>query len=117
MEVIYANANVEECCKNIKISFRRLGAQIANKLNKRISQLMSFDNLYDVMNSGFDNPHILTGDIKGYIAWDINENYRLILDPLVNMDQSFKEETKNIRKIEVKGVVDYHGGTQNWILC
>ena len=58
------------------------------------------------MNTGLGIPHPLSNKLKDYYAIRITGNYRLIVRP----------ESLSSDKIIIKGVLDYHGDKNEWII-
>lgn len=68
------------------------------------------------MGSGIDNPHLLKSDLYGCISWSISGNVRLILDLDLKPNELYSPEIATRTKICIKGVVDYHGGKDEWLI-
>jgi len=96
---------------------RKIGSDLAKKVQARYAQLEAYQNVKQLLN-GIGNPHILVGDLKGHIAMNLDANNRLIIAPLVpaeSSDEIFNAATQ----IEIRGVKDYHGANKNtnkWLI-
>lgn len=101
-------------CKDMLTDSERLKKELSFKtskaLVKRLFELEAMDNDKELLSSGLDNPHYLKGNFKGYVAWSIDRKYRLILE----FDEC--SDNKN-NKVTIKGVVDYHGAKDEWIIA
>ena len=62
----------------------------------------------------FGKPHLLEDNLKGCFGISITGNYRLIVEPKSNKLDNIS--LKKCKTIIVKGVVDYHGGKNEWII-
>ena len=116
MNIIYINKKVEKILEDYSILQRKCGKHFQH-IKRRMQQLKAFTNLKEFMHSGFDNPHFEVGDMHGLIGWDINQNVRMLLKLNENIDDTLLGRMENIREIIVVGVLDYHGGKKNWIIC
>lgn len=111
MEVLFQNESCASYFMDAQLMKKKLDAKIVKAIYKRFFELQSFESSADLIVSGLDHPHYLTGNYKGLLAWSIDKKYRLIL--------SFSEYTKEDRtqKAIIKGVVDYHGNKDKWIIA
>lgn len=117
MDIYYANKNVEELFEDARLLVRRVGLPIAKMIKKRKDHINAFNNMLDLIKSGIDNPHPLIGNLQGCIGWTITGNIRLILDLELNEDEKYCDSLLAGReKIKIKGVVDYHGKKDEWII-
>ena len=56
----------------------------------------------------------MEGDFDKYYAIFITENYIIVVEPLeTKLDL---ESLKNCKVLNIKGVLDYHGGKNEWII-
>lgn len=115
MNVTYENEKVKKILEDFPTLQKKCGKH-AIQIKKRTQQLKSFINLKEFIYSGLDNPHFETGDLKGLIGWDINQNVRMLLEVKEVKDDGLFKRLDTIIEIKVKGVLDYHGGKKNWII-
>ena len=115
MQVIYENEKVKKTLEDFPTLQKKCGKHAA-QIKRRMQQLKSFVNLKEFLYSGLDNPHFETGDLKGFIGWDVNQNVRLLLEIKEKIDDELFKKLDSIIEIKVKGVLDYHGGKKNWII-
>ena len=115
MNIYYENKKVEKILEDYATLQKKCGKHFQN-IKKRMQQLKAFTSLKEFMYSGFDNPHFEKGPLHGCIGWDINQNVRLLLKLDVEIDESLLKRMEDIKDIIVIGVVDYHGGKNNWII-
>lgn len=116
MELTYANEKVKEIFLNGDKMIKRVGLPLAKSIKKRKDQLESFVNLFELMGSGIDNPHLLKGDLYGCIGWSITGNVRIILDLELKNGEVYSLDIPKRKKICIKGVCDYHGGKNEWTI-
>lgn len=93
---------------------RKLGSDITKVLKKRIDALKASNNIGIFMNTGLGKPHHLNGDLRGYIGISLTSNYRLIIKP--KCDSLSADSLKLCNIVIMKGVDDYHGSKNNWII-
>lgn len=117
MDIEYANKQVERVMTDAKLLVKRVGEPIAKRIIRRLNQLEAFSNIGELMKSGIDNPHPLNTNLYGCIGWSLNGNYRFILDVGLGKKEKYIESEVNLKeKIIIKGVADYHGGKDEWII-
>ena len=111
MEVLFSNETCASYFTDANLMRKKLDAKIVKAIYKRFFELQSFETSSELLVSGLDHPHYLTGNYKGLIAWSIDRKYRLILS------FSNEKENKKTQKVIIKGVVDYHGNKDKWIIA
>ena len=103
IEIGYANNAV----RSVFSDFRRLEKKIGNVLSKcakkRIDSFIAATSYDEILALNIGKPHSLTGDLFGFHAITMTANVRLIYKVSDNT-------------IILKGVCDYHGQKQNWII-
>ena len=104
-------AKVEKVMTDAKQLVKKVGSDTAKAIIKRKNQLEAFSHIGELMKSGIDNPHLLENNLYGCIGWSVTANLRFILDIGLEKDEKYSKE-----KITVKGVMDYHGGKNEWII-
>ena len=115
MNTKYTNDKVKNILEDFSTLQKKCGKHFL-QIKKRMQQLKAFSNLSEFMNSGFDNPHLETGDLAGMIGWSVNQNVRLLFQIDEPIDEELFKKMKDIKDITVIGVLDYHGGKKNWII-
>lgn len=105
MEIVFKTSKMKKICEDHKRLCREYGQQQAEKIIKRINELASAENLFDISKLPQAGLHPLIGNLKGTFAIDLKHPKRIILTPM-NGD---RVDLKTITKIEVTEVgVDYH---------
>lgn len=117
MRINYENNRIQKLIDNKLKLAKEKGSDFAKKLYKRLDQLKAFQNVNEFMGSGLDNPHILSGNLNNCIGWNIDANKRLIVSLGISPSQPLTPEYVKIEEIIIKGVVDYHGGKENWYIA
>lgn len=116
MNVYCSNEKIKKNITDLSLLIRKVGKDIAKSILKRLRQLESFVNVKELLNSGIDKPHLLEGNFYGFIGWSITDKMRLILDLNIDKNQKYSEEVLNKKEVFIKGVVDYHGNKNEWII-
>lgn len=116
-DILYSNNKVEKYFNDAKLLQKKCGMPLAKQIIKRMSQLKALDNVYDLLKAPIDNPHLLEENFEGCIGWSLTDNIRLILDTGQDKNPENISSLSNLEEIIVKGVVDYHGNKNNWIIC
>ena len=94
---------------------RRFGAQTARKIMQRLEALSAAESLSDFWppKSGPERCHELKGNRAGVFSVDLNQPYRLLLEPYPRTSaQDMADEWqrwKSIQSIEIVAVEDTHG--------
>lgn len=114
MEIAFANDKVEKYFNNLNYLQKKVGKDHTKKIKQRHDQLKAMCNVFELLGSGLDRPHSLKGDLIGCIGWDIDANYRMIID--VGENPGDLKSFTTVSKVIIKGVVDYHGDKDNWII-
>ena len=116
MEIEYSNRSVEKAFSNWDVLKRKHGLDLTKQLKRKIDQLESMENIDSLMTSGIDNPHLLGEDLAGCIGWSVNGRIRLVFDLREGKVEKIDSRIKSKTKICIKGVVDYHGRKNEWII-
>lgn len=116
MDIDYTNNKVEKVMTDAKQLVKKVGSNTAKAIIKRMNQLEAFSNIGELMQSGIDNPHLLDNNLYGCIGWSVTANLRLILDVGLDKSEKYSTEINLKEKIKIKGVTDYHGGKDEWII-
>lgn len=116
MEIDYINTKVKKALTDAEQLVKKVGHDTARAILKRKSQLEAFSNIGELMRSGIDNPHLLENNLYGCIGWSVTGNLRFILDIGLKKDEKYSQEMYRKEEITIKGVMDYHGGKDKWII-
>lgn len=93
---------------------KKVGREVARKIHQRFNELRATSNFKEYLDNGIGKPHPLTGNLDKLFGISLNRNYRLIVEPMVNSldDKSLRE----CKRINIKGVMDYHDGKYVWLI-
>lgn len=92
----------------------KIGIEKTKSVKKIINRLKASNSFYVFVQLRLGNPHPLSGSKKEYYAVNVTANYRLIVRPVT---ESFSiEDLKKCDTVVVKGVEEYHGGKDEWII-
>lgn len=116
LQFLYDNKDIQDaieknCYEGI---VRKIGLEMTRKLKKRLLQMKASSNFANYVNTGLGKPHPLNCDLDGYYGITITGNFRLVVKPITDA-----YDVKSLSKCDtvlVKGVVDYHGRKNDWIL-
>ncbi len=111
MEIVYS-CKEQELFHDDELMKKRLKKDHIKIIKKRINQLKSYNNFHELIKFNIGKPERLTN--SEYYSLRIDGNYRLIIKPSV--DVYSVEMFMKCERIEIKGVLDYHGRKQNWII-
>lgn len=114
MQLELHNQKLEKLLNNQNKLVRKIGLEMSRMIKRRFNEMKSSPNFKEYLNYGLGKPHPLTGDLDKLYGINLNKNYRLIIEPLVEkFDDISLKECKNVN---VKGVVDYHDGKIEWFI-
>lgn len=82
MEVIFNSRKMQKICASERGMKRECGPVRAKILARRLQQLQAVDNLADLKALPQVNCHELSGNRKGQLTVDLDQPYRLAIEPL-----------------------------------
>ena len=106
MEIKFENQKVQKIMTDMKLIKAKIGLGMAKTVKQRYNQIEACKNFKEYMNIGLGVPHPLGHDLNECYGIRITGNYRLVVKP----------ETLGSEEIIVKGVLDYHGDKNEWII-
>lgn len=121
MELQYANETIKEYFSDLeniagykKLLQKKIGLDLAKMSKTRMKQLKAAKFFQDYLNNRIGNPHSLEGNLDTYYGVDLNSHIRLIIQPI---PPDLSPEALKICKIaKIIGIVDYHGGKNEWLI-
>jgi len=111
VEITFAKRKLEASMASHEARVRVFGAQRANKLTTRLTQLHDAERLED-MRGLPGHCHELHGDRQGQLAVDVTRNYRLISKPTEQPPPQKDDgglDWSMVEAITIVEVEDYHG--------
>lgn len=78
MKISFLDADIEGLCKQSKLATRKLGAESAKKLQRRLSELFAANTVAELVAG---RPHPLLRDRRGHYAVDLHGGCRLVFKP------------------------------------
>lgn len=78
MKISFLDADIEVLCKQSKLATRKLGAESAKKLQRRLSELFAANVVAELVAG---RPHPLERDRAGQFSVDLHGGCRLIFKP------------------------------------
>ena len=97
-----------------KLLQKKIGLELTRLIKKRYNQIHSCNSFYEIQKFGLGKIESLSGNLKGYYSIRLDANYRLVFKPKSN--DLTVESLKNCDTVIIKGVIDYHGKGNNWII-
>ena len=114
LEIEISDKVVAKIMNNSKKLQKIVGIDMARKIIQRFNELRSAPNFKDYLDYQIGKPHPLTGNLDNCFGIHLNRNYRLVVKPLA--EQLDNNSLKECKKIDIKGVVDYHDGKCEWLI-
>lgn len=110
VDITFSNKKLKRLANDYSKCQKEMGRIRAKLFNKRLGDLSNAETLEDVRHLP-GRYHELTGNRKGQWACDLDEPYRLILEPHENpipIDDDGKFVWLEIKGVEVPEITDYH---------
>lgn len=114
MQIEADNKKLNKLLSDIDVLKKTVGIDMTKSLKKRIDQLRAADNFKEYLGIGLGDPHPLVGNLDNLFGIKINKNYRLIVEPL--SDTLDDDSLRKCKKVNLKGVADYHDGKCEWLI-
>ena len=114
MLVEYESESVRIIFNDFEMIKKEIGKDRARATKKRIDQLKASDNFSIYLTTGLGKPHPSYENLKGYYGITITGNIILIVKP--DVESLDPEALKECDTVIVKGVMDYHGKKNEWII-
>lgn len=108
MIISFADENIENWCRQTKLATKKLGAESAKKLQKRISECFAASSVSELVAG---RPHPLSHCMAGQFALDLYRGHRLIFKP-TNVPPPTKDDGSidwsQVTEITIIETEDYH---------
>lgn len=122
MTIIYANpkiqllfSDLENVAGSKKLLQKQIGIDLTRMSKTRMKQLKAARFFKNYLDNHIGNPHSLEGNLNTFYGVDLNAHIRLIIQP-VPPDLS-PEALKICEIVNIIGIVDYHGGKNEWLIA
>lgn len=115
MQLEYKDEKVRKVLCDVKTLQKKVGLEMGKKIKQRMNQLESADNFNQYLTKiGLGKPHPLSGNLDNCYGIHITANYRIVVEPLeTELDM---KSLKNCKVLNIKGVLEYHDGKNEWII-
>jgi len=110
----YESESIRKIFNDYELMKREIGNDRTRATKKRIDQLKASVNFSVYLTTGLGKPHPLYENLKGYYGVTITGNVRLIIRP--NAESTEPEVLKRCDTVIIKGVMDYHGSKNEWLI-
>lgn len=98
MQIAYKNKGIRQACTNATVAEKEYGAEMAEKIDHRIGEIMAADSVEQMIQYRIGRCHPLKGDRKGQYAVDLVHPQRLI----------FTKRGREIQIVNIMEITDYH---------
>ena len=114
MEIRVRDRKLEAALSDDGLRKRRFGADMAKKIQLRLTALAAADSLgvFWPPKSGPERCHELKGDLDGTFSIDVKQPYRLLFEPIEDPNAQYSDERERwqaIKTIEIVNIEDTHG--------
>lgn len=110
----YESESAQTIFTDFDVMKKEIGIEKTRAIKKRLDQLEASMNFGIYLSTGLGRPHPLTGNLKGYYGINITGNVRLTVKP--DSEGLDPESLKNCDTVIIKGVMDYHGKKDEWLI-
>lgn len=114
MQIEFDNEVVRLIFNDFTLMQRKVGKDMTKSIKKRVDSLKAANNFAIFLQTGLGKPHSLEGNQKGLYGVNVSANNRLIIMPIA--DDLSAESLKKCELIVIKGVEDYHGSKNEWLI-
>ncbi len=114
MLIEYDNQLTTKIFGDFNLMKKKLGMDRARATKRRLDQLRASINFSVYLTTGLGRPHPLSGNLKGYYGVYLTGNVRLIVKP--NVKSLEPEALRECDTVIIKGVMDYHGRKNEWLI-
>ena len=111
LEVLFSDKKLQKICSDEKLLQREYG-QNARKIQRRLFELHSVDNLSQISPLPPPRRHQLKGDRKGQYAVDVKHPFRIVFVPAndpVPLKDDGGVDLEKVTVVEIVWIGDYHG--------
>lgn len=114
MKFKYENRTVEKYFSDFELMKKKIGKDLTRNTKKRCDQLKAAVNFSIYLSTGLGKPHSLVDNLQGHYGIAVSGNIRLVVKPdAENLDPV---SLKKCDSVIIKGVMDYHGQKQEWLI-
>lgn len=115
MQFVYENEKVQKILCDGRMLQRKVGLEIGKSVKRRMNELSASGNFNEYLTTiRLGKPHPLTGNLSNCYAINITANFRMVVEPLeTELDI---ESLKQCKILNIKGVLEYHDGKNEWII-
>ncbi len=114
MLIEYDNEAVRAIFNNFNLMKKDIGNERARVIKKRLDQLKAAMSFSIYLTTGLGKPHPLYENLKGCYAITITGNLRLIVKP--DAESLASDALRECDTVIIKGVMDYHGNKNEWLV-
>lgn len=114
MLIEFESESVRKIFNDFELMKKEIGNEKTRATKKRLNQLEAAGNFSIYLTTGLGKPHPLSENLKGYYGISITGNVRLIVRP--DVESLDPEALKECDTLIIKGMVDYHGRKNEWLI-
>ncbi len=114
VHIDYENGSVRKVFSDIDLMKKEIGNDRARATKKRLDQLRAALNFNIYLMTGLGKPHPLYENLKDYYGIFITGKMRLIVRP--DAESFDSDALKKCDTVIIKGVTDYHGRKNEWLI-
>ena len=122
MQLSIANTKLEDIVLDIEdvtssknLAQKCLGKELARVLKKRINELKAAETFAKYLSFGIGKPHSLEGTaFKDCYGVSLDAHRRLVVKPIT--ENISAEALAECKTVEIRGIVEYHGTKNEWII-
>lgn len=111
MDIFFSNSKLEKDCNDAKTLVRKYGPRCAALIAQRLNELRTSATLDDMKFYPRARCHELTGNLKGYLAVDVEHPNRIIFEPAHTPTPTKPDgglDWAQVTVIRIVNIGDYH---------
>lgn len=112
--ILYESKKIQRFFSDYDLMWKKIGEGKTKTIKKHMDRLKASPNFMVFIKLGLGHPHALTGDLSGCYGITVTGNTRLVVKPMC--DTLSPAALSTCTDIVVKGVGDYHGEKNEWII-
>lgn len=110
----YGNPTAKKCLDDFELMKKKIGIDITRNTKKRCNEPKSAENSAIYLRTGLGKPHSFVDHLIGWYGIAVSGNIRLIVKP--DMEKSDDASLEKRDSVIIRGLVDYHGRKNEWLI-
>lgn len=108
MDIQFSDRQVRKLCEDASVARKKLGAEVAKKLQIRLNELRVAAHLDELVTG---RPHPLKGDLRGCFGITLHGGVRLVIRPAhdpLPLRPGGDLDRRSVTAVTIESIGDYH---------